>query len=309
MLPKRLILFDEPLARQVRDALADPRVELHISDPFPPFEQLFDELMQTLAPTGEPELDLPDHTIAALCAACARLWDEKPWLYSYDHPLIEIRPGVSGRKVVPAPVPAEPLYASILGANREVFGVAFYTDMADFDRDSQRGMLQQLAVETLGLSDDEADLLAYGVDDAAVERVFLVSFDPRDELHPDYLAQLERNGWPRKHDMAPTFMARGGADNNANLSAEEADRVAFTLDALMTFCERHEDEITDEQPASDTVSVVWSGQEVPVAVAVRPRSGASARRARNRRDERTSPCPSASSRVPPLHHNGEGARG
>jgi hypothetical protein len=277
-LPGEIVLFDEALAREVRDLLGEPTVQVTVAPPFAPFEELFTSLFETLTPKRPPTIPLSDTALAALCAVSDRLWRAKPWQYAFDHPVIEVRSPQLGE---------QPLYASVLGANREVFGVALYSSVADYTRDAMQGALREVAEAALGTADDAVIDAELGLDPERYARgggrTTLLSFDPKDEMHPDYRSQLARAGWSRRLSMVPTFIGRGGDQEMGDITEEEAQAMALAVDAVVTFCERHEDQITDEDfPIADTVETVRDGARVTVTLAMPPERRAR-RRARSRR--------------------------
>jgi hypothetical protein len=274
-LPGRLVLADAPLARQLRAALPDPRIRVTVAPPPPEFDVLFAALFGELEQQPRPTLALPDAVLGPLCAACVRLWRVKPWQYADDEPPIEIRPlppGPPGAEAPAAPTRAPrpaPLYACVLGAAREVFGVALYASRADYAR--------------FRAAAPGARPPAAATPDAVLarlrRRVLLVSFDPKADLQPAYRAQLARAGWPPRLPVVPTFVALGGGAAPGEPTAAEAGRAALAVAALVAFCERHEDAIAAAAfPVADTVAVRHAGATVPVALAMPPGAGRRPRR-------------------------------
>ncbi|MBI3973063.1 MAG: hypothetical protein HY332_17430 [Chloroflexi bacterium] len=257
-LPGKLVLFDEALAREVRLLLDDPRIAFELTEPFDEFDELFRSFFEHYEQQRHPTLDLPDPAIAALCKACARLWRAKPWQYVHDYPPLEL---------VPQDEP--PLYASVLGANREVLGIALYGSLDDLER------FVEVGEEVVGPpgtplpppDDEEADEIL----EALRHRTILISFDRRSDVVPEYRDQLAKNGWPRRTTVVPTFGAMGGDAPPGDINEDEAGRAALAIEALVTFCERHEDELTDEDyPIEETVEVERDGRPVQVRVKVPP---------------------------------------
>ncbi len=280
-LPGRLVLADPPLARQLRAALPDPRIEVTVTPPLPEFDALFAALFDELEHHQRPTLALPDDVLAPLCAACVQLWRGKPWQYTDDTPPIEIRPQRAAAEAPATPVaadrtprPVPPLYACVLGAAREVFGVAFYASRADYER--FRTAAPWTAPAAAATPDAVLTRLRH--------RVLLVSFDPKAEQQPAYRAQLARAGWPPRLPVVPTFVALGGRGAPGEPTVAEARRAALALAALVPFCARHEDAIAAAAfPLVDTVEVHHAGARVPVTLSLppgygRPRRGAAAPR-------------------------------
>jgi hypothetical protein len=261
VLPGKLVLFDPALADEVRAALGRPDVEVAVSPPFEPFDRLFTELVKQFNDELAPTLDLRNDVIALLCAASARLWRCKPWQFVCEEPLIELKPL---RDDLP------PLYASVLGAGQDVFGVALYATIEDFERDQQLGARLEEARRHADFDERVAELEAEYLSNVR-GRVFLVSFDPKEELPPAYVDKLIRNTWPRRFGVAPTFVVRGGATGNGALTNEEGWAIALAIEALVAFCERNEDALADEEmPLQDVVQVEQSGQTIAVQVRTPP---------------------------------------
>jgi hypothetical protein len=270
-LPGRLVLTDAALAPPLRAALPDPRVAVAVTPPLPELDALFADLFDELEQQQRPTLALPDDVLAALCAACVELWRVKPWQFADDEPPIEIRPLPPGVPAAAAPTapargprPAPPLYACVLGAAREVFGVALYASRADHARFRAAAPWAQPA----GAATPEAVFARLR------RRALLVSFDPKADLQPAYRTQLTRAGWPPRLPMVPTFVALGGGAAPGEPTAAEAHRAALAVAALVAFCARHEDAIAAAAfPVADTVAVRHAGATVPVALAMPPGTG------------------------------------
>ncbi len=257
-MPSRIVLFNQELAKQVKPMLAPLNIEVMISPPFEPFDELFVELFAQLQQSS-PGLDLPEDVLRPLISAAERLWRAKPWDYAFDDPPFGL---------VPDQDKARPLFASILGANKEVFGVALYTSAEDYEA------TLMLGEETIGpppetMSAAALDAAASEVLRALRHRAFLVSFEPKDEMPSTYREHLARSGWPGRLSTVPTFAAMGGGEEPVPLTAEEAAEVAVAVDSLVTFCERHRKRIANERfPVRDTVEVNVLGKTVRVDMSV-----------------------------------------
>ncbi len=275
VLPSRVVLFNQELARQVAPMLAPLNIEVTTSPPFEPFEEMFDELFAHLQQPG-PFLDLPEDVLRPLLAAAGRLWRAKPWSYAFDYPPFSIVPGQGNVK---------PLFASIFGANEEVFGVALYSSSEDYEATLELGE-SATGPRPEAMSPEALDKSAAKVLEVIHHRAFLVSFEPRDDLPSGYLDQLTQGGWSRRMSVAPIFSAMGGGQEPALLTPEEAAEVTLAIDSLVTFCDRHRKRIADEQfPIRDTVEVSLGGKAVPVDVSVpaeEPSAPPAARRPRRR---------------------------
>lgn len=256
-LPGRVVLVNPQLANEVRPLLASLGVEVVISPPIEPFDRMFVELFDYLArddQAGE-TLEVADETLKPLLAAAERLWRARPWEYAYDEPPFGLVPSRAG---------ARPLYASVLGALREVLGVALYTRREDYETTLELG---ESNVEGRSAPAEDAEALQH----AFRGRIFLVTFEPRDETKSAYRDQLARCGWSRRLSVVPTFEAFGGGEAPGELTAQEAGEVAVAMEALATFCQLHRREVTDEAfPLRDRVAVEVGGQTIGVEVSVPP---------------------------------------
>jgi hypothetical protein len=271
-----LVLADATLAQQLRAALPDPRIAVTVTPPLPEVDALFASLFDELEQQHRPTLALPDDVLAPLCAACVQLWRVKPWQYTDDAPPIEIRPQRAEAEPPAAPVgpdrsprPVPPLYACVLGAAREVFGVALYASRADYER------FRTAAPWMLPAAAASPEVLLARLR----QRVLLVSFDPQEELQPAYHAQLAHVGWPPGLPVVPTFAALGGRGAPGEPTAREASRATLVIAALVRFCERHEDAIAAAAfPLVDTVEVRQADALVSVALSMPPGYGRRPRR-------------------------------
>ena len=261
VLPKRVVLFDQELAKQVKALLAPLNVEVTISPRLEPFEDLFSDLLAHLQQAGaaRPTPGLPDDVLRPLISAAERLWRIKPWEYAFDYPPFALVP-VQGN--------AHPLFASVLGANEEVFGVALYTSAEDYDTTlmlggSTTGPLPE------AMSPAALEAAATEVLDALHHRAFLVSFESKEELPPAYRDQLAKCGWSRRLSTVPTFAVMGEGHEPGQMTAEEATDVTLAVDALVTFCQRHRKRIADEAfPIRETIEMSLAGKTVRVDVSV-----------------------------------------
>ena len=257
-LPNQVILFNEELARQVRPLLAPLNIDIVVLPPFEPFEDLFANLFAHLQQIGI-RLALPDDVLRPLISAVDRLWRAKPWEYTFDYPPFAI---------VQVKEKAQPIYASVLGANEELYGVALYTSLEDYKA------TMELSESVMGQSAE--DMSPVALDEAATEvlgairhRTFLVSFEPKGIAPPAYSDELARGGWSRRLNVVPIFAAMGEGQEPGLLDAEEAANVTLAVESLVAFCKRHSEQIAnDEFPIRDTVEVSLAGETVTVDVSV-----------------------------------------
>lgn len=260
-LPRRVVLLNEELAKEMKSRLAPLNIEVTVSPPFEPMNRLFEDLFAHLEQASHawPPPDLPDDVMRPLISAAERLWRAKPWEYTFDHPPFAI---------VSSQAEAKPLYASVLGANEEVLGVALYTSLADYETTLTIGVsASEVPADAMSL--DAGEAIATEMLKAMRERVLLVTFDRKDEMPPAYRDQLARHGWPRRLGVVPTFAVIGGGQEQGMLTAEDALDTTFAIDALVTFCQRFRKQIAAEDfPIRDTVEVNLAGKMTRVDVSV-----------------------------------------
>lgn len=260
-LPSQVVLFNADLAEEVQRLLKPLGIEVVASPPFEPFDELFASLFAGLeqATEIEPTLDLPDEAARPLVAASERLWRAKPWDYVFDYPPFSLQP---------ADETLRPLYASVLGASEGVFGIALYASLEDYEKT----MALSMDAAALPGEDDSPEAIADAVTDlleALNDRVFMLTFEPRDEVVPAYRQQMVQLGWPKRLGRVPTFAVMGGEDFPASVDAKDAIDIAVAVDAMVKFCQRHRDELAgDEFPITDTIDVELSGRTVSVRVDV-----------------------------------------
>ncbi len=259
-MPTHVVLFNEVLAKQVKPLLAPLNIEVTTSPPFQPFDDLFTDLFDHLQKADQAWLmpDLPEDVVRSLVSATERLWRAKPWQYVFDSPPFALVPDQGSARV---------LFASVLGASAEVFGVALYTSAADYEA------TEMLADIPAGSPEDESpaaqDAAASEVLKALRHPVFLVSFDPKAEADRAYREQLARWGWPGRLSKVPTFAVMGRGQEPAPLTSQDASDVTFAVDALVAFCQRYRQQLAEENfPIRDTIEVSLAGKTVRVDVSV-----------------------------------------
>jgi hypothetical protein len=259
--PSHVVVFNEELAEQMKPLLAPLEIEVTTEAPFKPFDDLFADLLAGLEQACQPwsAPDLTDEVMKPLISAAERLWRDKPWKYTLDYPPFAVVPGQGNGR---------PLYASILGADEEVFGIALYTSLADYEETVALGE-STIGVPAEAVSPDARVAVEMDVLDVMRHQVFLVTFEPRNEVHPALREYLTSLGWPRRLGAVPTFVTVGGGEEPRILTAEEAAEVALGVDSLVTFCRRYRQRIADEEfPIHDTVEASLGEKTVRVDVSV-----------------------------------------
>jgi hypothetical protein len=151
-----------------------------------------------------------------------------------------------------------------MGANRELLGVALYTSLADYENTLLHG-------DALLLTSPSDDAAADAMLEMIRDRMFLVTFAPKDEMRPAYRDQLAGCGWSRRLSVVPSFAGIGGGQEPGVMTADEAPSVTLAVDALVAFCERHRYEISNDAfPIRESVEVKTAGGRATVDVVVPP---------------------------------------
>ncbi|HEX6777476.1 MAG TPA: hypothetical protein VF099_04695, partial [Ktedonobacterales bacterium] len=239
-LPAKITLNDEALAQAARAVFEPLNVPVEYQAEIPAFDQAFQSLSRHLggredATPPEPfAWELAHDLLTPLYAAAMRLWETSPWDYMLDHPTVEITLGAHG------PQPDVPkLYASILGANGEVFGVACYTSLEAFERTLRRGqelidsnpnidaaieMLRQAGAPVEGLDPTMLRMLVgellteqEGLTDSQVQELMedalVCFFNTKDECDPTYLDWMKaRRLAISKEGGVPFFTKTSGGE-------------------------------------------------------------------------------------------------
>ncbi|TAK20124.1 MAG: hypothetical protein EPO26_18685 [Chloroflexota bacterium] len=251
-LPGRAILFDPALAGALRPRLTSRGIALVTSERIDFFEDMFASMFDQLAAAAPPpELDMPDDVLASLCAAAERLWREKPWRYCHDEPPIGVEP-LDGT--------SRPVYAVVLGRGGEVFGVALYSSLEDYEALTQ---LDDPPPEGA----PAAEVFAFGEAIAAAHRhrTYLVSFDVKAEADSSYVDRLVTAGWSRRYRVVPSFVGHGGQKPTTLFAEADARRFSTVLDAVTAFCQQARDRIAelDYAPVQLVAEVTIRGLDGP----------------------------------------------
>lgn len=259
-LPAKITLNDEALAQAARAVFEPLNVPVEYQAEIPAFDQAFQSLSRHLggredATPPEPfAWELAHDLLTPLYAAAMRLWETSPWDYMLDHPTVEITLGAHG------PQPDVPkLYASILGANGEVFGVACYTSLEAFERTLRRGqelidsnpnidaaieMLRQAGAPVEGLDPTMLRMLVgellteqEGLSDSQVQELMedalVCFFNTKDECDPTYLDWMKaRRLAISKEGGVPFFTKTSGGEPPRQPDEREARALTAALDAL-----------------------------------------------------------------------------
>lgn len=258
-LPGRAVLFDQALADELGPQLQPLGIEVFVQPRFEPFDLVFQSLFSYLeqAEHAKETLELPNDVLKPLLGAAERLWKARPWDYVYDHPPFLIAPRESD---------GQAFYASILGANGDVLGVALYTSLGDYENSASLVESSLLEGEA-GASPEQLRSLL----DVFHDRTFLVFFDLKDEIQPGYREQLARAGWSRRFSVVPTFNRIGGGEEPGEPTAAEAGGIAVAVDALAVFCQSHRSEIANGRfPVEGEVEVSPAGRATTVEVSIPP---------------------------------------
>ena len=272
-LPAKIVLNDEALARAATAAFEPLSVPVEYQAEIPAFDQAFQALSRHLggredATPPEPfAWEVAQDLLTPLYAAAERLWETSPWEYMLDHPTVEITLGASG------PQPNVPkLYASILGANGEVFGVACYTSLDAFERTLRRGqelidanpnidaaieMLRQAGAPVEGLDPEMLRMVVgellteqEGLSDSQVQELMedalVCFFNTNEECDPTYLDWMKarRLTIPKK-DGVPFFTKTSVGEPPRQPNEREARALTVALDALGQFFSKFGEQLED----------------------------------------------------------------
>jgi hypothetical protein len=282
-LPGRAVVFDPVLAAALRPRLAGRGIALEVSERIDAFEELFDSLFAHMAGAASPpQLEMPDEVLAPLCGAADRLWQAKPWRYCYDEPPIGVEP-LNGRTA--------PVYAVVLGRGGEVFGVALYSSLEDYE--ALADLDEPPPVEATAAS------VAFGeaLEAAHRHRTYLVSFDEKAEVDPHHVERVVAAGWSRRRRVVPSFMAHGGGQPTALFGAAEARRLGPVLDAVTAFCQQARDRIAELEylpiQLAAEVAVEAAGETLRFRMTMPPDVPAARRRGRRPSSKAASARPPA----------------
>ena len=300
-LPARIRVNDAKLASIVRSIFAPLGVAVEHVDALPTFDDAVAELTASMGgPQDEPpqpfEWELGGDALGPLFAGAAAYWRRKPWEYLDDYPPVVVYLGENG------PQPAVPtLYASILGAAGEVFGVAFYYSADALDRLVQRGeeLLPEPAIEDAifdqlaqvlqatgapigGLSRTELRSLAgelmgaIGMPEPSNEQMreliedsIAVFFSPTDETDPTYLDWLAARNlkYPSKQGVPSFIVLTKEQEHGRQPNAREVRALTLALHALADFFKLHAHAFeagtmpVPEQPTVESMHEIALGDE------------------------------------------------
>jgi hypothetical protein len=266
-LPGRVVTFQDDIATDLKKALEPQGVQVLVSPPVPQFDELFNALADHLKAeiAGMERLDLPDDVLRRFVAAANELWRAKPWTYLADYPPFGLTPRGSG---------ARPLYVSVLGNAGELFGLAVYQQLEDYERMLAFGeaLLQIPAATTAEEAVDAIGLQG---------REVILGFDPKEDLLTSYRDQLASAGWSRRLSVVPTVAGWGGPRSPDDVSVAEVEELCLAAEAITAFARGHRAELAAEDfPVRGKVEVKVGNQTVVVDVAAPPDASAPGREAR-----------------------------
>lgn len=264
-LPERVRVNDAALAAAVEALLGPLGVAVEHTAHLPAFDAVYQSLSEHMdadedaAPPEPFAWDIDHAALQPLCKAAARYARRAPWDLLLDHPPLAVELGAEG------PEPSvETLYASIMGAGEELFGVAFYyspdgyrrtvshgaeVGPSEEDVDAALALLQGagLPVDMITpgeMRDIVADVTGTGMDEQqmreAMEDCLLMFLEDEEEVDPSYLDWLDERGvtFASRQDV-PSFgrTMRGGESRLPN--AREARALTLALEGLNGFISKH----------------------------------------------------------------------
>ncbi|HVA89216.1 MAG TPA: plasmid pRiA4b ORF-3 family protein [Chloroflexota bacterium] len=264
-LPELVRVGDAGLAAAARTMLAPLGVPVEQVAETPGFDEVFASFSEMMGANPDGSLPGPfdwaidTALVGPLFAAAAGYAKRKPWKYLPDHPPIAVSLGDAG------PEPGvNTVYASILGAGGEVFGVCLYYTLAGLRLHMRQGALMQAEGPQIDAAIDELRQMGLAPDDvppAALRDIMsgflesdfndateplgvdslICSFSPVDQCEPTYLEWLAAHGVPiPKRGMIP-MLFRNAADEDEPRDLSDAETRAFTLafTALNGFLDRY----------------------------------------------------------------------
>src|SRR5262249_2490013 len=293
-LPAKVLINDVALAEAARVALAPLDITVEYRPEVPAFDRLFEAMALELGadPTAPPPQPFTWEIDAALQVplykAAAGFLGPAPVDTLWDHPPIAVALGEHG----PEPE-VETLYASVLGARREVFGVALYYSAEDFRLAAEEGArLPELPADTdltefaelLRQAGAPLDHIPPALRDQVVRELFsrlgrsasvevpiarqngiAVLFEDSSEADPTYYGWIKTHKLPvASREALPLFLRTSRKGEPRQPQEHEVRAVTLALDALNRFfskASRLLETITpDRLPVTQTVQVTSSAE-------------------------------------------------
>lgn len=283
-LPELILINDKRLADAAQNLLAPLNVPVEfISEPIPPFEDAFASISQMLGATDNPRPPRPfswelkdESGLPALFEAAKTFGQKQCWHYMGSDVPVLIELGDNG----PSPDVRE-FYAVPLGNGGMVTGVTFYTKRENFDRAYEMGA--QLAEDDEKIADAIEHLRAEGfpVDEVppqvleqaivnalgdeigltgsrneaseATENNFVVYFDDKEEVDPDYLKWLRQRKLKISQKNVPSFHYIDVGVQPRELNEREITSIGLALAGFSGFLDTYKRSLIqmEEPPAPD----------------------------------------------------------
>lgn len=267
-LPSRVLVNDEAAADAVRALLEPLGVTVEHRADLPAFDAALQGLVESMgldpnAPPPQPfTWDIDEALLPPLFKAAAGLWRRAPWDNLLDHPPIAVALGQYG----PA-TGVETLYASVLGAMGEVYGVACYFSAEDYRAAAEEGVAvatpseEQVAemAEAMAQSGLPINALPPAVRDELIKESIVelgphadegsplgqqnclaLLFDAEEEADPTYRLWLsDRKLKGASKQAIPTFLRTSPDGEPRQPNADEVRALTLALDALNRFFSRN----------------------------------------------------------------------
>lgn len=220
--PSRVLVNDEAVARAVSELLAPLDVTVEQRDELPTFDAAFADLSNMMGAdesAGPPEpfsWDLDAALVGPLYKAALTFARREPWTLLPNDPPLAVTLGADGPRE-----DTETLYASIMGAGGQVYGVAFYYSLEDFGQAAQQGL-------DISEVDEQADAFLGMLQQAGFPLGDLAPEEARDALRP-LLLEAGAGGAPGLLE-AGTADAPGADAAMAPQMPELQESIALTFD-------------------------------------------------------------------------------
>jgi len=275
-LPGRVRVNDPALARAASALLAPFGVTVDQAGELPAFTEAYESLAAFMGADEDPEMlapfawDVAPASIEPLYKAAARYTRRRPWELLLDHPPLAVELGADG----PAPG-VETLYAAILGAGDEVFGVAFYYGREAYERtiesDAGRALdpdderidgaiaeLRRMGAPVDGVppsllramvADLGLPLLIDGEEGPgamaeAMEDCLTLFLDEESEVDPTYLDWLDEHGVKVSRRNVPTFTRTVKGGEFRQPDEREVRALTLALEGVNGFVGAHKDALS-----------------------------------------------------------------
>lgn len=260
-----VVRTDAFLAGAASSLLRSRGIRVEESNELPLFDQLFEQMANSLAGAAsevesEPfAWEIDTTLLPPLFKAAAEFGRRAPWTYMLDHPPIAVVLGPH------TPLPGvDTLYGSVLGAGREVYGIAFYLSLDEYRQALRQGVEMEIddedfdeIVEDLRRTGAPVDMMPRdllrgmaaslyslaGEDRAPSgppeQECLVCFFDPEEETDPSYVEWLEEHNISFEGYDVPTFLRTGHDFEPREPNEPEVQALTLALAATNQFLVAH----------------------------------------------------------------------